>query len=204
MRKRLEKLFAKPPLPVQKVVKELIGIGFWWSFFEPLLPDPAKFVDESWLEAEKQRVIAYLKQGRKLHAWMGYSWCRFRCPTDDVTMGAWDLTDGIYCWPEGLVHYIAKHNVRLPAVIEQYILAQLEFPHKQAAQVAEGSPTNMVWWSQQMGWNDSSSYWCGDEEEELRWLRRFDRKRVDFDENSPLPMQARELMLQSTRYKLQD
>jgi hypothetical protein len=203
MRKRISKLFAKPQLHTQgTVVKELTGIGFWRSFFEPLLPDPARFVDELWPEAEKQRVTAYLKQGRRLHAWMGYSWCRFRCGVDDVAMGAWDLTDGIYCWPGGLLHYITEHNVRLPAVVEQYILSQPEFPHQQAAQVAEGSPTDRVWWSQQTGWNDSSSYWCGDEEEEMSWLRRFERKQVDFNETSPLPTQARELMIQSTRLKL--
>jgi hypothetical protein len=25
------------------------------------------------------------------------------------------MTDGVYCWPEGLAHYINEHDVRLPA-----------------------------------------------------------------------------------------
>jgi hypothetical protein len=24
------------------------------------------------------------------------------------------MTDGVYCWPEGLAHYVKEHDVRLP------------------------------------------------------------------------------------------
>jgi hypothetical protein len=92
----------------------LIGIGFWRSLYEPALPAPAWFVDEHWDTTEKQRVLAYLKQGRRINHWMGYSWCRFRCGANPATMGAGDLTDGTYCWHEGLMHYLEQHQLRLP------------------------------------------------------------------------------------------
>jgi hypothetical protein len=30
-------------------------------------------------------------------------------------MGSRDLTDGIWIWPEGLVHYVETHHLALPA-----------------------------------------------------------------------------------------
>jgi hypothetical protein len=185
------------------MVEALIGIGFWRSFFEPLLPDPARFIDDTWPAAARQQVVAYLKQGRQLHAWMGTSWCRFRCGESDWSMGAWDLTDGTYCWPEGLAHYVANHAIRLPAAIELHILAQQDFPHQLAAHIKEGSPVDKSWWQAQAGWNTTeSSFWCGSDEEAKNWLRRFDRQTTEFSDTSAAATQVREQMLQPVREKL--
>ena len=29
-------------------------------------------------------------------------------------MGVYDLTDGVWVWPQGLHHYVSEHNIRLP------------------------------------------------------------------------------------------
>lgn len=41
---------------------------------------------------------------------------------EKVVMGSRELTDGVYVWPEGLVHYIEKHNVRLPRQFVEHVL----------------------------------------------------------------------------------
>jgi len=76
------------------------------------LPDPKDFVDPSWDPAERGMVIAYLRKGRVLERYFGYSTCRFKCGIDDAEMGDADLTDGTFVWPEGFAHYLEKHNVR--------------------------------------------------------------------------------------------
>lgn len=44
---------------------------------------------------------------------LGYSSCRL-CKRCDKEMGCCDMTDGVYVFPEGLLHYIACHSVRPP------------------------------------------------------------------------------------------
>jgi len=38
-------------------------------------------------------------------------------------MGSWDLTDGIWVWPEGLAHYVDAHNVGLPHEFTEHALS---------------------------------------------------------------------------------
>jgi len=45
---------------------------------------------------------------------MGYSYCRFDCGIPDCEMGSIDLYDGVWVWPQGLVHYVEFHSVCLP------------------------------------------------------------------------------------------
>ena len=47
-----------------------------------------------------------------------------RQPTLD--MGRGELTDGVYMWPEGLAHYLEKHNVRLPQEFVDHVLKHPE------------------------------------------------------------------------------
>jgi len=62
----------------------------------------------------QQATLRYLQQGDLFESCRGYSWCRFCCGAEPEQMGAREFTDGIWCWPEGLAHYIKDHNVRLP------------------------------------------------------------------------------------------
>jgi len=43
-----------------------------------------------------------------------------------LDMGRGELTDGVYMWPEGLAHYLEKHNVRLPQEFVDHVLKSIE------------------------------------------------------------------------------
>ncbi|SDY09472.1 hypothetical protein [Hymenobacter psychrophilus] len=180
----------------------LVGFGFWRSVFEPLLPDPAQFVDDKWDSAERLQVINYLRQGRQLTHWMGYSWCRFGCKAAD--MGAADLTDGSYCWPEGLAHYLENHQVRLPHEIVSHILAQHLFASVPTQQAETLWPVDMSWWLGQKGWNTSTTDFSqGSEALDRDLLRRFDRNLIDFGPETEKTRVARQQMLDEVRRKWQ-
>lgn len=109
----------RPPRPLKRV-------GYWWSPEEPLLPHPRDYVDLSWDEGERQDVVAYLQSAYYLYGWMGFSWCRFGCPEG---IGAWDMTDGTWLFPEGLAHYVAKHAVKpRPEFLEHIRQAGFRMP----------------------------------------------------------------------------
>lgn len=93
---------------------ELILIGYWHSDEESEYPDPAWFVDPLWDISERTLVINFLKSGVEFNRYCGYSSCRFRCGIMDSDLGDGELTDGVYYWPEGFVHYVEEHNVKPP------------------------------------------------------------------------------------------
>ncbi len=132
---------------------KLIGIGYWHSCYEPDMPDPAKFIDKNWDNIEKQFVIKYLKKGLSVADWMGISWCRFRC--GETNMGARCLTDGTYIYPEGLVHYIEKHGVRLPKKFVEHVLNEdgndIVFDKNQNYE------TDFSWWKKEIGFDFSKN-----------------------------------------------
>lgn len=164
-------------------MRDLIGFGYWRSLYEPGLPDPAWFVDALWAADERQQVIAYLSQGHSFASWMGLSWCRFRCDIPPATMGASDLTDGIYCWPEGLIHYITDHKLRLPVELVQYIMAQPTFPIEQARKVLPMCEVNQNWWCTQKGWNPAAKSFLSETDQEIKdFIRRYDQKKLFFED----------------------
>lgn len=123
--------------------KILIGIGYWHSIYEPDLPDPGLFVDENWCDTDRKKLIKYLNSGFKLsYSYMGSSWCRFRCGQDDL--GSLEYTDGKYVWPEGLVHYIEKHMVRLPSEVEAYMLN-----NSNVGSSVLNPEIDLTWWKKQ-------------------------------------------------------
>lgn len=90
-------------------------MGLMGVFLKPMakdLPSPQDFVDPTWDLAERDLVIQYLRRGRALEHYKGYSNCRFKCGIKDSDMGDADLTDGTFVWPEGFAHYLQVHNVR--------------------------------------------------------------------------------------------
>jgi hypothetical protein len=105
----------------------LILIGYWRSEHDPSWPDPAEFVDTDWDPAERDLVASYLKSGTVAVAYRGYAFCRLCSKRDNGTL---ELTDGVYVWPEGLMHYVAEHSVRLPRrVVEHIIGREDQFEH---------------------------------------------------------------------------
>jgi hypothetical protein len=73
-------------------------------------PDPHDFVDHTWSKRERKLVANYLERGTLVNTYRGLSQCRF-CKQKN---GSGELTDGAFCWPEGLGHYLWEHDVRLP------------------------------------------------------------------------------------------
>ncbi len=101
----------------------LEAIGYWFNDRAPSpCPRPQRLVG-AWNEAERTRVVAYLRAGDVLETYRGMSYCRFACGTPDRQMGHQDYTDGTFAWPEGLPHYVEAHAVRLPEHFVAHALA---------------------------------------------------------------------------------
>ncbi|MEM6260811.1 MAG: hypothetical protein AAGI37_21395 [Planctomycetota bacterium] len=95
------------------------------------VPTDQSMIDPNWFGNDKERVVRYLQSGHIYAAEMGYSWCRFNCGIDDAKMGCYELTDGTWYWPEGLHHYIDKHDVILPEVFLSHMrLNNFQVPEK--------------------------------------------------------------------------
>jgi hypothetical protein len=130
--------------------RKLTGIGYWHSIYEPMYPDPGHFVDDTWDNEEKEKIAAYLRSGHQMdYAFGGVSWCRFRCGFRDL--GSLEFTDGKYLWPEGLVHYIEKHNVKLPQEVIDFMLV-----NKAIEPVNDNYEVDWTWWENQSGWNTAN------------------------------------------------
>ena len=146
-------------------MRELKMLGFWRSKNEPLLPDPAKFIDDLWDKKERLIVSRYLKSAQILSASPGSSWCRFRCKRKHV--GSVTYTDGKYVWPEGLAHYVDVHFIRLP---DEFIEHAIHNEKLYVDPPYDEIIFNKDWWINQKGWNDSESFltpgFCGE-----LWLR---------------------------------
>jgi hypothetical protein len=90
-------------------------LGFWHEPQSGRLPaDPTRLVRPDWAGPLRPRIIEYLRMGHKLTGYMGSSFCRFGCGAPRPRLGTWDLTDGVWLWPEGLAHYLDVHGLALP------------------------------------------------------------------------------------------
>lgn len=86
-------------------------IGYWAGLGGGgIWPDPHDFVDPAWDLSARALVAEHLVRGTRVNVYRGLSPCRF-CGRQN---GSAELTDGQYCWPEGLADYIVDHDVRLP------------------------------------------------------------------------------------------
>lgn len=94
-------------------------------------PDAVKFVDGSGDEETRRRTTRHLGAGALVNQYRGISRCRFLREDN----GSAEMTDGTYCWPEGLAHYVRQHDVRLPEEFQRHVEA--------AAGVTHGLPTPM-------------------------------------------------------------
>ena len=84
-------------------------------------PDVHDFVDPTWDEQERRVVSGYLGGATRVNQSRGLSACRF-CSRQN---GSAERTDGVYCWPEGLAHYVVEHSVRLPGEFVAHVLSSL-------------------------------------------------------------------------------
>ena len=95
-------------------------IGYWGP--DQQYPDPKKMQDpEFWKTRDRDAIIKHLKNGYPCNHYRGYSGCRI-CNQD---LGTHERTDGVWCWPDKLEHYVKTHNVILP---EDFIAHVTHFP----------------------------------------------------------------------------
>ena len=83
-------------------------------------PVAALLVDPTWPEDDRRRVAEYLQRGKRVNQMRRLSRCRF-CERPN---GSAELTDGAYCWPEGLAHYVSEHDARLPGEFVAHVVSQ--------------------------------------------------------------------------------
>ncbi len=103
-------------------MKRLEVLGWWFRPLAPTtLPRPQLLVSGQ-DSAEVAMVARYLRAGSTIVAYPEPSFCRFDC--GEVDMGSRDLTDGTFVWPDGLVHYVERHGVRLPGHFVAHALAR--------------------------------------------------------------------------------
>ncbi|AKF11327.1 hypothetical protein DB32_008476 [Sandaracinus amylolyticus] len=116
-------------------------IGYWRSVNErdSSLPDPRDFIDPEWDGAERDVVVDYLRQGRRMAAFHGFSRCRL-CGS---TNGSQELTDFTYVWPEGYAHYVAEHGVKPPEEFVEHVRNEL-------VRLGTIEP-DLDWWREQRG-----------------------------------------------------
>lgn len=119
-----------------KIHKVLKLIGYWngpedgdivGEEPDPEFPDetayiwPQDLVDPGWRLADRPLITSFLKSAPTINAYLGLSWCRFRCGIEHL--GAKEYSDGEWVWPEGLAHYVERHLIRLPEEFITHICA---------------------------------------------------------------------------------
>lgn len=133
-------------------MQRLEVLGYWFLPDAPNeMPLPQKLVG-SWKAAERAAVLAYLRAGTSLVEYPDASFCRFDC--GEEAMGTHDLTDGRWVWPEGLAHYVERHDVRLPeAFVAHAVACKGSIAPFQAPKPRFGLYDKQPWlaWAQQQG-----------------------------------------------------
>ncbi len=111
-------------------LKKLIGYWKYASTYEAketgddfnnILPNPKDYIDTSWDICERNKIINYLENGKRLAMYLGLSPCRI-C---NGYFGSKDLTDNVYIWPEGFVHYLKEHGVKPPQEFIEHVLSEV-------------------------------------------------------------------------------
>lgn len=97
-------------------------IGFWFNERAPSTYPRPQLLVGAWHDHERAAVLRYLRSGETLCDYMGTAHCRFAC--SGVSLGSRDLTDGTWAWPEGLAHYVERHEVRLPERFVAHVMAR--------------------------------------------------------------------------------
>jgi hypothetical protein len=102
-----------------KMTIRLRRLGYWGSGDVASLPDPRLLADSQWSEVEREDVEDFLSRGFVFRAFMGFARCRI-CGEQ---VGNLELSDGTFCWPEGLVHYVREHKISLPREFIDHVLS---------------------------------------------------------------------------------
>lgn len=98
----------------------LLEVGTWASAEQPDLPDIAGFVVPYADGGTRSRLAAWLGRGELITPGLAPEWCRFRCPVRYLSSNL--RSDGVYVWPEALLHYVTVHDVWLPQEVVAHAL----------------------------------------------------------------------------------
>ena len=118
-------------------------LGFWRKenedCGESIVSSPTPFLEWPTRQVPKYSapltavLLRYITLYSFIESWeLGYSFCRHACAEakeNVIEMGCTTLTDGVWVWPEGLAHYLHRHNVKLP---EDFVLHVLCTVHAAA------------------------------------------------------------------------
>lgn len=80
------------------------------------LPWPGEFPTQDAVTTDT--VLRHLESGAVCGQYFGWSACRI-CGKQN---GSTDLTDGVWVWPEGLVHYVKGHGIGLPQDFIEHVM----------------------------------------------------------------------------------
>ncbi|AZZ90649.1 hypothetical protein EUZ85_07930 [Hahella sp. KA22] len=102
-------------------------LGFWSNSYENGVTPSFLCGD---IGSDKEKIVSYLKSGARCNAWLGYARCRFECEDSETSvLGCSEMTDGKWIWPEGLYHYVEKHDLLLPSIFIDYLVSlDFNFP----------------------------------------------------------------------------
>ena len=98
-------------------IVRLNAVGYWRDKDHRDLPEPRDLVAPGWCTEQMDQIARYLRRGRPLPSADREGGCRFDCGLAGEEIGSTDRTDGVWVWPEALVHYVQKHDVRLPTAL---------------------------------------------------------------------------------------
>lgn len=130
-------------------------IGYWKESLSDDFPFPQELRAE-YASGLADKLASYLASGKYFVWYLGCSWCRFGCPGE---LGCAEFTDGVWLWPEGLVHYVLHHPVALPA----------DFVRRATSLK---SPASEFCWPPALVQRADDSYWIG-------WARSYRASALD-------------------------
>ena len=67
----------------------------------------------------RDRVLAYLKSGVEIFAWLEYVSCMYSCVNKNV--GFVEYSDGIWVWTSEFIHYVEFHDIAIPESFLDYM-----------------------------------------------------------------------------------
>jgi len=120
--------------------------SLWKPYIEnEQYPCPGDLIDpDFWTYYDRNKVVAYLQTGLKCTYYRGMSSCRL-CGT---LLGSYEITDGTWCWPDKLEHYILDHNVRLPEEFVKHAISSNPTGNSEgASKIIEVDDSHWVTWT---------------------------------------------------------
>jgi hypothetical protein len=91
------------------------------------IPNIESFIDSNWHPEDKSLIVNYLRTSPNVVASSAMPTSCMLCEERLGDPGSF-FSDGYWLWPERLVHYIEKHNLRIPDEMVKYIQEKKYLP----------------------------------------------------------------------------